>query len=248
MKKSKWKQARLLRKRRETAKCFPETAPYSKANLKSFLNRHPAIYIKPDSGGQGRGIFRVTRVSGKGYRIEGARKRIHCKNLEDVHRTLWSSVQYRNHIIQQGIRSVTPRGCSFDIRVHVQRLGGEWVIGGMVGKLGSASGFVTNRHRGGRPVSLNELFANHLGLTGREGRRVRNRLKHLARETAKAMNQGYRGWPEYGIDIGMKPNGTLWVFEANITPGIAVFAALKDQRPYRGILRNRRLRRQKNSV
>ncbi|SMO62902.1 YheC/YheD family protein [Melghirimyces algeriensis] len=247
-KKSKWKQADLLKRNHVTAKALPETLFYNIQNLKDMLKRHPFVYIKPDTGGQGRGIFRVTRKLTKEYHIQGNHYSQMCTDVNSVHQCLEILIQAQNYIIQQGIQSETSDGRPFDFRVHVQRVRGRWVIGGIVGRLGSPSNIVTNRHQGGRPLRIKQLFRKYLAWNRKKEKRVIERIKRLAMETAKAMNKGYPECLEQGVDIGVDAKGRPWIFESNITPGIAVFAALKDKKAYWKIRKNRRLQRKDKEI
>lgn len=240
---SKWLQSRLLRGNPVTARCIPETAPYNKDHLRDFLRRYSSVYIKPDGGMRGIGIFRVDRIQ-SGYMIRGRSRTLkRVRSLEGVYRALKHFVQPRKHILQQRIQSETADGHPFDFRVHVQRLGKQWVVGGIFAKIGKRKKIVTNVCSGSRPVFIKSLLRRHLKLHSGKADQIKRELKRISIAAATEMDQAYPGWREYGVDIGMDKMGRLWIFEVNLSPGIHSFANLPDRRDYRRILKNRQRQR-----
>lgn len=226
-----------------TARCIPETALYNRDHLRDFLKRYSSVYIKPDGGMQGIGIFRVDRTR-SGYLIRGGdRKPQRVKTSKEVYRALKHYVQPRKHILQQGIQSETPDSHPFDFRVHVQRLGSKWVVGGIFAKVGKRKKIVTNVSGGSRPVSTQALLTRYLKLNPRKADQIKRELKRISIATATEMNKAYPGRREFGVDIGMDKKGRLWIFEANRSPGIYPFADLPDRRDYQRILKNRKRQR-----
>ncbi|MBS4173956.1 YheC/YheD family protein [Bacillus sp. FJAT-49736] len=59
----KWKQAQLITSDSTVSKYFPETVQYSTQALEDFLGRYRFVYVKPDGGGQGKGILRISSKS-----------------------------------------------------------------------------------------------------------------------------------------------------------------------------------------
>jgi hypothetical protein len=237
---SKWTQANLLTRHTPTAAHVPATLPFSAANMKRLLSRYSTLYVKPDAGGQGIGVIRVDKRKERGYLVRTAGKRMVSKDRQALFRVLKMLTQRRRYVIQQGISSVTLKGNPFDIRVHIQRVQGKWVIGGMAGKVAPPKEIVTNRHRGGTPIEINVLLKRHLGYNKKQRSYMEQQLKKLSLETARAMAIGYPRIREYGIDFGLNSKGKLWIYEANITPGIAIFASLPNKGQYYRVLRLRK--------
>ncbi|WP_188647113.1 YheC/YheD family protein [Marinithermofilum abyssi] len=237
---SKWTQANLLTRHSPTAAHVPATLPFSAANMKRLLSRYSTLYVKPDAGGQGIGVIRVDRRKGRGYLVRTAGKRMVSKDSKALFRVLRKSTKHRRYVIQQGIPSVTLKGNPFAIRVHIQRVQGKWVIGGVAGTVAPPRKIVTNRHRGGTPMEMNVLLKRHLGYNKNQRSNMKQQLEKLSREAARAMAKGYPRIREYGIDFGLNSNGKLWIYEVNITPGIAIFASLPNKGQYYRILRLRK--------
>lgn len=236
----------LLKVNPVTKASIPVTALYSNTKLLSFLKQYRVVYVKPDAGGQGLGVVRVSRKNGA-YVVQTPGRRLVARSEGALLRTLSKTLFYKTYVIQRAIRSVTPDGRPFDIRVHVQRLNGKWLVGGMVGRVGRLGEIVTNRHRGAVPMTIDTLLRHHLHLNQHRVQQVKQRLAKVCIEAAKEMNKGYPYRPELGIDIGLDSKLKPWIYEANITPGIHVFRDLKNQTAYRRIVHYRNLRKGKAS-
>ncbi|SFS90530.1 YheC/YheD family protein [Marininema halotolerans] len=249
---NKWKQAQLLRQHPLTANHFPATQIARGPSLLAFLRRYPIVYIKPQGGGQGRNIIRVDRNKNGTFRVrkQGGTE-VTLQNLTKAGNYLQRQIAGCTHVIQQGIHCITRQGMPFDIRVHMQHVEGEWVVGGMVGKVAQANQIVTNRHRGATPTMMDELLGRHLGFGPAQKQQVLATLRAISIRTATLMRKGYPGWRSFGIDFGLDPSGKPWIYEINIYPGVHVFRALPDKGPIRQIEANRRknlMRRAKRSL
>ncbi|MFC4076864.1 YheC/YheD family protein [Salinithrix halophila] len=238
--KSKWLQVGLLAKNKKTASLLPVTSLYTEKSLARFVKYYSIVYVKPDSGGQGRGIIRVDRLPKGGFRVQCDKKNMFACNASVLQKVLKKLTQGKKHIIQQGIQSVTPDHRPFDIRVHVQLVRGGWVVGGMAGKLGKPGEAITNRHGGGLPIEVGKLLTRYVKMDTKKANRVKKSLGQAAIAAAIGMSKGYPHLLEYGVDIGVDKKGKLWIYEVNITPGVAIFWNLKDKSNYYRILANRK--------
>lgn len=241
--KSKLRQAELFKSHPLTQAALPQMTTYHGEELLTYLRRYRIVYLKPNAGGKGLHIIRITRNRENTFTIEnynGNRRIVHSDiQLRQTVRRLQTNQTY---VIQRGIHSVTKDGRPFDIRVFTQRLHGRWMVTGMVGKLGRKNAVVTNRHRGGRAVSVQYLFRHLLGMDDLTAKQTKRRLVELSLITSKIMQKGYPNHADLGIDIGIDQNRKLWLYEANITPGIMLFKQLKNQSMYEKILRVRQHR------
>ncbi|MFE8699262.1 YheC/YheD family protein [Cytobacillus sp. FJAT-54145] len=245
----KLEQSLLLQSDSLTKKHFPETIEYRKENIGAFLEKYNTIYVKHDTSGQGRGVFRVTQSKNNQVLVDGytlfSKAVSGEKSLEEFHKILNPFERLGRidpYIIQEGISSVTPDGNPFAIRVHVQRVKGQWVVGGMYGNIGTANhqkNGVINRYRGTKPIPVDELFVKWLGMNSGRIENVRQKIQEVSLATAEVI---YAKYPcrEYGIDMGVDASDKPVVFEVNTTPGIGSFHGV-DINLWKNIVNNRKL-------
>jgi len=248
----KWQQYILLQQNPITANCIPETTLYSLNNLLDFLNRYDYVYVKHDTTGQGRAMYKITkRINGhfcyKGFNVQGEPKRKCVTKIEDFHKLLHPFEKFGKsggpYLIQEGIKSFERNGLPFNIRVHLQLLNGKWIVGGMFSLLGIGSAKdtgIVNSHKGGQAISVDELLSVHLEMDNGEKKAMIDRLKQISL-VAAAVISAYDPRREYGIDFGFNHNGEPVLFEVNATPGIGVFARIENKTIWRRIVEIRKL-------
>ncbi|MCM3711553.1 YheC/YheD family protein [Sporosarcina luteola] len=223
----KWEQNLLLQQDPVVAKHIPETVLYSENNLDDLLNRYESVYVKHDTAGQGRAIFKIQKGSGKfhvnGFTIQGTPIQQLVTRVGEIQHLLHPFIKLGResgpYIIQEDIKSYTQNGQPFAIRVHVQKLNNEWVIGGMLGNI--ATGPVTqngivNRMRGAELITISELDIQM---------KTVKKIQAIAIQAAKTIDSAFP-CREYGIDFGINQEGTPILIEVNTTPGISGFAQL----------------------
>ncbi|MBS4195033.1 YheC/YheD family protein [Lederbergia citri] len=67
----KWEQSLLLQKDPLTAKNTPETKIYSIKTLQKLLKRYAYVYVKHDTTGQGRAIYKISKRKDGTYCFNG---------------------------------------------------------------------------------------------------------------------------------------------------------------------------------
>jgi hypothetical protein len=245
----KWEQSILLQQSPLTATSIPETNLYSQENLVDLLNRYDNVYVKHDTSGQGRGVFRVhARKDGyyclNGYSIQGKPIDKCVATIEDFHQVLHPFEKFGRlgtYIIQEGVQSFTRNGQPISIRVHVQILRGKWVVGGMNGKIGlSATNGITNFHQGGQVTTIEELISLHSEMDDTKKKEIITELENVATKVAEVIASHFP-CREYGIDFGLNLKGKPVIFEVNTTPGINGFATIENMEAWKRIVEIRKL-------
>ncbi len=253
----KWEQNLLLQQNPLTALSIPETSLYSMGNLLELLNRYQYVYVKHDTSGQGRGVFKVYddkdgHYCFNGFSIQGKPINECVTRIEDFHQVLNPFEKFgrcNTYIIQEGIQSFTQGGQPISIRVHVQKLKGQWIVGGMNGKIGVAAltdNGITNFHRGAQVTTIEELLAVYLKMTDPVRNKTIKSLEEVAIFAADVIASHY-SCREYGIDFGLTPLGKPMLFEVNTTPGINGFATLENRDIWKRIVDIRKMQNEGNS-
>lgn len=248
----KWQQYVLLQQNFITAKCIPETTLYSMNNLLDFLNRYDYVYVKHDTTGQGRAMYKVFKNSDglfcfNGFNVQGEPNHKCVRAIKDFHKLLHPFEQFGrsngNYIIQEGIKSLSKNKQPFHIRVHLQLLKGKWNVGGMFGMVGvgpATNTGIVNSHRGGQALSVDELLSTHLLMDTKEKMDVISCLNNISIAAAEVISP-YFPSREYGIDLGIHYDGKPVIFEVNSTPGIGVFARIENKAIWRRIVEIRKM-------
>ncbi|CAH2714592.1 hypothetical protein BACCIP111895_01764 [Neobacillus rhizosphaerae] len=254
----KWKQSLLLQQNPITAKFIPETTKYSLENLLDFISRYDFVYVKYNSAGQGRAMYKVYKRKDEHYCFNGFTMQGEPINkcvaaIEDFHQLLHPFEKFGKlsgtYIIQEGIQSWIQNGQPFSIRVHVQNLKGEWVIGGMFGKIGISATIdhgIANTHRGALVLSLDELLMLHSEMEDSKKKEVVDCLKEVSITVAEVISS-YFPCREYGLDFGLNRTGRPVLFEVNTTPGIGGFARIENKTIWKRIVEIRKLQNETDS-
>lgn len=231
----KLEQAKLLLSDDRTLSYFPNTIVYSKENMREFLDRYKVVFIKHNSSGQGRGVFRISKTNQVVYSITGysffGKEVEGIKSLEEIHRILQPFERLGrvdNYIIQEGVNTITPLGKPFKIRIHIQKVKEQWKVGGMFASIAledHVHNGVINLNRGAKGITIEELLTKEMGLDDSKSTEMLNKLKNLATATSEVISGKYP-CREYGIDVGINKSGRPMVFEVNTTPSIAAFHRL----------------------
>lgn len=228
----------VLQSHPETEGYLPLTKILGYDTLKSMLESYSKVYLKPDSGWRSEGVIQITNENGK-YSL--SRSDSEGKLQFSKFRNLWNAVKkttsYTRHVIQQGIESVTEDNRSFDLRTHVLRVDGEWIVGGACVRLGPPGQFITSYHKGGKPISLDNLFNNYLHFSEEDQQQLVEQLHACILEIARKVSPVYPKNKEFGIDIGLDvEKKKLWLYEVNLEPQINVnFKLLSDKSLYKQI-------------
>jgi len=230
----KWEQFLLLKQNPLIANCIPESTLYSLENLIYLLNRYEYVYVKHDSTGQGRAIYKVSkRKDGhycfNGFTMQGEEINKCVAAIEDFHQVLHPFEKLDKlsgtYIIQEGVMSLTPNGQPISIRVHVQNLKGEWVIGGIYGRTSTEDHGIVNSNRGSQIIPIDELLSVYMMMDHTKKNETIDSLKEHSILASEVIASHFP-CREYGIDFGINPKGKPILFEVNTTPSISSFAKI----------------------
>ena len=195
----------------------PHTVSFSQGHLKMMINKYDMLYVKPNVGSHGIGVFKLKR-SDSGYELfEIVKKKQiskHYNSISGVYDRL-KKQKPAKLIIQKGISLDTVKGCPYDIRVMVQRKpGGPWVCTGIVVKVGARNKIVTNYYQGGSIYTMKQLGKMQGKSSAATEGRVR-KMTDLALRISLALSKKQSGMHEMGIDFAYDKQNHLWVIEVN---------------------------------
>lgn len=236
--KSKATVAYVLQCHQETNVYLPATEILTKRKLYNMIQKNGKLYLKPDRGRKSRGIIRVNRVDPSSYLLRRS-NRVEQQEFDNFS-ALWSEVRdltsCTRYIIQRGVNSITKDSRPFDLRCHVLRVHGEWIVAGICARVGAPGNIVTTSHIGGTPTPLETLFTELLDYTEEEQAQVIERLNDCILKSVKVVSPIYpRNW-EFAVDIGLDTEKQVWIYEVNNEPLIrGNFKLLPDKTLYERI-------------
>ncbi|CDN45241.1 Putative uncharacterized protein [Paenibacillus sp. P22] len=194
---------------------IPPTRPYTEANLKSMLEQHGMVVIKPVRGTGGIGVIKIER-SGSGYSYTHSSRTRSASSVPSLHRALKPLQKGRAYMIQKGIQLATVGGRPIDYRVKYVKNGSRWEFRSMVGRVARPGLFVTNLCRGGSQLTAAQGISR--SLSSKLVRSKKQEMRSLTRISASALEARFPGIGQLGFDYGLDKSGKIWIFEVNTRP------------------------------
>lgn len=199
---------------------LPETHPYHPNRLRTMLDRHGILYLKPTNGSLGSGIIRLIntgRFIVCQYATANSTNTRVYRKIETVIAHLNRRTRQSPYLMQQGLHLVTARGRPVDFRVLVQKnLHGNWAITSVVGRIANNQHFVSNLARGGTIRKASDIIAE---LDPNQNKPSLSKIRSTALEVANTFEQLVDGhYGELGIDLAVDKSGKVWLLEINSKP------------------------------
>lgn len=199
----------------------------SDEQLKTMLEKHRFIYLKPTGGSLGIGIYRLTYTPKRGYfaryRKNGQNVLIRFDKFEGLMRMLGTNRgRLNNYVAQQGIRLIEIDNCPLDFRFHMTKNGNNrWVVAAIGAKKAGRGSVTTHVRSGGELMTAEQVMRE---VYGEKGEQILQNAKESAVKLAEAIERNYtHRLGELGFDIGIDQSERIWMFEANAKPGRSIF-------------------------
>lgn len=218
---SKWRLHREFIKNPILRPVLPHTRLLTTASLADMIRRYGEVYIKPASGGQGKGVSWARRVAGGYvYRKQGLRGGRFSGRVRSIS-ALRARCQAggRRMLVQQAIAILSYKSRVFDVRALVQRReDGQWALTGVVARLGAPRRKVSNIHAGGKAAPLERILAE-AGATEETITRLKERIAEIALAAAEAVARSAKHVAELGVDLAIDTEYRCWLIEVNSRTG-----------------------------
>ncbi|HEY8393801.1 MAG TPA: YheC/YheD family protein [Thermaerobacter sp.] len=220
----------ILRQHRWLDRHVPATDRLTPQALRAALSRYDDLYLKPDAGARGEGVYRLTQAR-RGWVLttEGNRGPLEIRLpdraavLAAVRKRLARGTPY---LLQEGLPLATFLGNRFDLRALAQKNGrGRWVLAGLAARVAPPGSPITSPLRGAlvaRPVDVLRL-----AFPGR-WHEVLNDVHRVVLAAAEAIDRALGPRFEIGVDIAVLQDGTIKIIEVNGAPRKTSLEMLRD--------------------
>ncbi len=210
----------ILRSYPDLARHLPFTVPLTKESLVSAIKTYPDLYLKPNALHKGKGVMRLTRqVNGwllQSRETWGNQTRL-LAGTPQLLKALDKLVAPKaGYLIQEGLPLVTFMGNRFDFRSLVQKDGrGEWVLAGLVARIAPVGSVISSPRSGGfiSPPErvIRQAYPGHW-------KRIMDDLEQVSLKMARRVEKHLGTSCEFGLDLGLVPDGTVKLIEINGKP------------------------------
>ncbi|NUK28640.1 YheC/YheD family protein [Parageobacillus sp. VR-IP] len=205
---TKWEIYETLVKNERLRAHLPHTVPVQHIDdIQNMLKTYGSVYMKPNDGAKGKGIFRLTAsLLPNTILYEHINGKKTLASLDEL-APLLAATRY---IAQQAIDADTWNGQRYDLRVLVHYKHGRYIISGIGVRLAQTQQLTTHVLNGGTILPYSEV---------RE--RVDEKELHSLLDACGKEISGRFGFVgEFSADIGVGKDGTLYVYELNAKPMI----------------------------
>ncbi|TDF93058.1 hypothetical protein E1757_28295 [Paenibacillus piri] len=225
----------FMKKYKMISSFLPDTRKATLSNIKTMLKLYGSVYLKPDEGTGGHGIYKITKEKNSFVLRTGS----NVRNFNSLN-VLFHSIQRKlirdKYIVQERIVLLKYKNRPFDIRVMVQKnKKGMLDVTGIIGRQAKRNKIVTNYHSGGTPLPIDTLLKSHLNDESRK--QYIQKIKSLGKNASAVLNKSYRSKRAFGVDIAIDHKMNPWVLEINTQPDMSIFNTLKNKTMYKRILR-----------
>lgn len=212
---------------------LPDTRLATKTNINAMLRSYSSVYVKPDTGSGGHGIYKITKTGHRFVVKSGTVVRRYA-SFDEMYKTIHPLLRQQVYVVQKTIPMLRHQKRPFDIRVMVQKnRQNQLVATGIIGRLARRGKIVTNYHSGGTPLPVSVLLRSHMNKAD-AGRYVK-RLEAIGIKGSFALGKAYRKLRAFGVDIAIDLKKKPWILEINTKPDKKIFKTLKDKTMYRRI-------------
>ncbi|WP_211746519.1 YheC/YheD family protein [Paenibacillus sp. Marseille-Q4541] len=212
---SKWIKTEVLQKNPFIANHIPETAIFSEQHLKTMLEKHKMVFVKPIHGGGGNGVIRVKK-EGEKYSYTKMAHTSSFSSYGAMYRSLMSIKLKRKYLIQQGIVLARIDGRPIDYRVKFVKKENQWTFTAMLGRLARPGLVITNVCKGG--TLLKCRVALRRSLPHIHAKTKQQEMRGLTRTCTVLLEEEFPGIGQLGFDYGLDRSGKIWILEVNTRP------------------------------
>ncbi|NOU98578.1 hypothetical protein GC097_00870 [Paenibacillus sp. LMG 31457] len=231
----------FMKKYKMISSFLPDTRKATLSNIKTMLRMYGSVYLKPDEGTGGHGIYKITEEKNNFVFHTGSNVR-NYNSLNVLVNSIQKKLIRDKYIVQERIILLKYKNRPFDIRVMLQKNEkGTLDVTGIIGRQAKRNKIVTNYHSGGTPLPIDTLLKPHLNDESRK--QYIQTIESLGKDASAVLSKSYRSKRAFGVDIAIDHKMKPWVLEINTQPDMSIFNTLKNKTMYQRILRYAKIKR-----
>lgn len=227
----KWVKTNVLIGDESLREYVPTTRRLSAGSLRSMLDSHRMVYVKPTFGSLGKGVMRVERTpheAGERYSYQIGDRQSAFPSYDALYRSIRQSSRGKGYLVQKGVHLLTYEGRRFDLRVVVQQSpSGGYETTGIVARIAHPGKIVTNGSQGGTILPAEQVlrpYANPVRIHALMGK-----LSEIGVAAMKRLRGKFPALKEIGLDIALDRELRPWILEVNFRPDHCPFAILQNK-------------------
>jgi hypothetical protein len=187
---------------------FPETILIDDMSLRSFLEKHKSLYLKPCLSSKGSGIFRLKKIKNGNILFEEKKKKYVYSGFEGFWEE-WSSVLLKKkYLAQQEIIPFLNHGRRFDFRILAHSDTKQYQVTGVGVRQAERDQLTTHLLNGGELIPYEQVQnADH------------DQFIHtIVNRCGKLLSKKFGFFGEFSIDAGISRTGQYYIYEINSKP------------------------------
>lgn len=207
-------------------------------DISEFVEKYGKIVIKPVYSSRGRGVYIVTKKEDK-Y-IVGIQKEESVLTSCEFQNLYIEEIKGTAHVVQKAMISRALSGDPFDCRIHLEKNGkGNWRVLDISVRIGIGQKVISNVGYGGGRAKVEPFLEMNYG---DKWEKVHENLKATGLKIARRIERARKTkLMTLGLDVGIDPEGNLFIFEANSAPAVDIIKseiALTRANYYKYLLEN----------
>lgn len=199
--------------------------------VSKFIERYPKVILKPVDLSRGRGICVIEKID-SAYKITDYRYKCPLTSILCDHNSLekffsLNQSLFDKYLIQQYLNLARIGNSLFDIRVVMQKHKGQiWGCSGIECRVSSGSSHITNISCGGYALTLQEALQQSFK---KDYEDLPEKINDFCQKFCLLMDKMGHHFAEFGIDIAVDEDKTIWLIEANVFPSFKGFKKMDRQ-------------------
>lgn len=210
---------------------FKDLEPYIPKTIKvddinqviSFIQQHSSI-LKPYNGSGGRDVYKIEKAK-QNIIVRGQSIGQKTLTIEEFKDWLQKRSSKERYLLQKYI-PIQYDGHTCDTRVLLQKDGtGRWTFTGMGTRIGRQQSVASNLAKGATAIRTEQFIEKYLRL---QPEPIIEEIKRVCLMIAKRLEEHFGNFVEFGMDIGITPDGTFQLIEANSKPDRKILLKTKQ--------------------
>ncbi|SFC78030.1 YheC/D like ATP-grasp [Bacillus sp. OV322] len=186
--------------------------------------------IKPFVSQQGLGIAKITMLNPFHYEIHFNNRKVTKTNMDEAYDYIkGKDLLKKSYIVRERLPLAEIDGCPIDIRVITQKEHSSWKVTEKIVKVAGKDFFITNAAQ--KLLNLDQAIQSpNLSISNNE--QLEYEIDRICIYASKLFEENHPDIHIIGFDIGISPQGDIWIFEGNYKPNLAMFFGLEEKDTY----------------